>query len=218
MKLRYLLFDFDGVVIDNSEGIYNCIRYALDKLGLPEPPERVLRTFVGPSLYESYLREIEQNEARAELFVEYYRERYAPIGKYESHLYPGIPALLDALAADGRRLAVCSGKPLPFVTDIAKKLGVYDRFSHLACTRFSDKGSDKTDLIGECLAHFGAEKPEALMVGDRKYDVLAAKNAGILSLGVRYGFAAPGELEAAGADAVAETPADVLTKLRELET
>ena len=119
MKLRYLLFDFDGVVIDNSEGIYNCIRYALGNLGRPEPPEQVLRTFVGPSLYESYLREIEPNEAHAELFVEYYRERYAPVGKYESHLYPGIPALLDALSADGRRLAVCSGKPLPFVTDIA---------------------------------------------------------------------------------------------------
>ena len=217
MNIRYLLFDFDGVVIDNSEGIYNCIRYALGRLGMPAPPEPVLRTFVGPSLYESYLREIERNEANAERFVAYYRERYAPVGKYESHLYPGVSALLEELCAAGYQLAVCSGKPLPFVDDIAVKLGVRDRFELLACTRFSDKGSDKTALIGECLAHFGAEKPQALMIGDRKYDVLAARNAGVRSLGVRYGFAAPGELEAAGADAVADTPADVPLRIRELD-
>ena len=124
MPLPCSLFDYDGVIIDNSEGIYNCIRYALGKLGLPVPPESVLRSFVGPSLYESFLREIAPDPALAERFVAFYRERYAPTGKYESRLYPGIPDLLRGLRRDGCRTAVCSGKPLPFVQDIAKAGGL----------------------------------------------------------------------------------------------
>ena len=51
---KLLLFDFDGTVIDNSEGIFNCVNYAAEKLGLPRPAERDLRAFVGPPLYDSF--------------------------------------------------------------------------------------------------------------------------------------------------------------------
>ncbi len=209
MKKNCLLFDFDGTVIDNSEGIYNCIRYALDRMGTPVPDAAVLRTFVGPSLYDSYMNKCEADPARAELFVKLYRERYAPVGKFEVRLYPGMADLLGKLHADGRRLAVCSSKPREFVTAIAKHLQIYDLFEFYGCPGFSEKDSDKTSLIAACLRHFGAEKEAALMIGDTKYDILAAQNAGVASLGVRYGFSAPGELEAAGADWIADDPAQM---------
>ena len=212
-KIKDLLFDFDGTVIDNSEGIYNCIRYALDKMGMPPLPEAVLRTFVGPSLFDSYMTKCEADPARAELFVKLYRERYAPTGKYEVRLYPGIRTLLQTLRDRGYRLAVCSSKPWEFVTAIAKHLEIFDLFDFYSCPRFSDTDSDKTGLIAACLAHYGDETAAALMIGDTKYDILAAKNAGVASLGVLYGFSAPGELAACGADFLAATVDEILSVL-----
>ena len=203
MKKKYLLFDFDGTVIDNSEGIYNCILYALDAMGLPRPDEAVLRSFVGPSLHDSFRRHFRDDPAEADRFVSLYRERFAPTGKFEVRLYPGIPDCLRTLRADGYETAVCSSKPLPFVQDIARHLGVFDLFSFYSCPDFSDTDSDKTRLIGNCLRHFGAEKEEAVMIGDTRFDIWAAKKAGVTALGVEYGFSVPGELTAAGADLLA---------------
>lgn len=201
---QYLFFDFDGTVIDNSEGIYNCIRYALKKMDLPIPSEAVLRSFVGPSLHDSFLRHCENDPARADVFVDFYRERYAPVGKLEVRLYPDMKEILQKLAAMGYTLAVCSAKPMDYIVDIAKYLGIYELFSFYSCPGFSVTSSNKEDLINACLARFGNDKEKSLMIGDTKFDILAAKITGVQALGALYGFSAPGELEISGADYLAE--------------
>lgn len=203
MKNKLLLFDFDGTVIDNSEGIYNCINNALNIMGIEKLPEKTLRRFVGPSLFDSFCRYCENDSERSELFVRLYRERYAPIGSLEVKLYPGITELLKALSADGYILAVCSGKPYDFVIKIAKHLGIFDLFSAYFCPGFASHSSDKSRLIDEAAEHFSAEKEDILMIGDTLFDIAAAKKAGVKSLGVLYGFSEPGELESAGADFIA---------------
>ena len=208
-KKRLVLFDFDGTLADNSEGIFNSIRYALGKMDLPVPDGRTLRTFIGPSLFDSYRRVFGGTDEDGQRFVTFYREFFAPTGKDQAKIYPGIPRLLRSLSADGVRVAVCSSKPGEFVTSIAKKHGIYDLFDAFFCPGFAMSASDKTDLIREGVKHFGLAPGDALMVGDTKYDVEAAKNAGVQSLGVRYGFAAAGELEAAGADLFADDPAGI---------
>ena len=200
--IKLVLFDFDGTVIDNSEGIFNCIRYSLDELGLPVPEEAVLRRFVGPSLFDSFRTYCEDDEEQAKLFVATYRERYAPVGFTECRLYDGMEKLLRRLKAEGYCVAVCSGKPYDFVVKISKMLGLYDVFDGYFCPGFAPVDSDKAGLILTAVEHFGVTKEETLMVGDRRFDIEAAKKAGVASLGVRYGFAEPGELETAGADAI----------------
>ena len=108
---KLLLFDFDGTVIDNSEGIFNCINYATDKLALPRLSPPVLKKFVGPPLYNSFLRYCRNDPDMAHKFVRLYRERYAPIGHREAVLYPDIDKVLRSLKDAGFTLAVCSGKP-----------------------------------------------------------------------------------------------------------
>ena len=206
---KLALFDFDGTVIDGSEGIYNCINYATDKMGLPRATPAVLRSFVGPSLHDSFMLHYEPDFNRAELFARLYRERYAPVGKYECMLYPGIKELLERLTAAGMFTAVCSSKPLAFVTDIAKHLGVSELFGFYSCPGFKETDSDKTALAKACLAHFGTAAADAILIGDRKFDIEAAHGAGMDAMGVSYGFAPPGELEAAGADCIAASPAEI---------
>ena len=53
---RYILFDLDGTLTDSKEGIFNCLRYALEKMGRPVPPEEELFKFIGPPLQDSYMR------------------------------------------------------------------------------------------------------------------------------------------------------------------
>ena len=212
--IKLVLFDFDGTVIDNSEGIFNCIRYSLNKLGLPVPGEAVLRRFVGPSLFDSFRAYCEDDEEKAERFVSLYRERYAPVGITECRLYDGIGELVTALRAEGRRVGVCSGKPYDFVVRISKSLGLSDAFEGYFCPGFAPVDSDKAGLILAAAEHFGVAKAETLMVGDRRFDIEAAKKAGVASLGVRYGFAEPGELEAAGADRIVATVPEILPAVK----
>lgn len=203
--IKLVLFDFDGTVIDNSEGIFNCIRYALRKLELPAPGETTLRRFVGPSLFDSFRAYCEDDEEKAERFVALYRERYAPVGITECHLYGGMRELLSRLKENGYKIAVCSGKPYEFVVRISKSLGLYEIFDGFFCPGFAPVDSDKAGLILAAVERLGVTKAETLMVGDRRFDIEAAKKAGVASLGVRYGFAEPGELETAGADRIADT-------------
>ena len=207
--IKLVLFDFDGTVIDNSEGIFNCIRYSLNKLGMPVPGEAVLRRFVGPSLFDSFRAYCEDDEEKAERFVATYRERYAPVGFTECRLYDGMEALLRRLKAQGYHVAVCSGKPYDFVVKISRLLGLYDVFDGYFCPGFAPVDSDKAGLILTAVEHFGVTKEETLMVGDRRFDIEAAKKAGVASLGVRYGFAEPNELETAGADAIVASVGDI---------
>jgi phosphoglycolate phosphatase len=204
-RKKLLLFDFDGTVIDNSEGIFNCVNYAADKLGLPRPAQSDLRAFVGPPLYDSFAKYMGADHETALKLVDAYRERYAPQGINEAVLYPGMSEMLAALQAQGYTLAVCSGKPRDFVMRIARRLGIFDRFSGFYCTTFADTGLKKEDYIRQAMAQFGASQAETLMIGDTKSDVLAAKKAGVESVGVTYGFAAPGELEACAPEYYAES-------------
>ncbi len=210
---KLILFDFDGTVIDNSEGIFNCIRYALDKTGTPYPDDKTLRRFVGPALNDSYCRYIKNDADAAERFVADYRERYAPVGHTECVLYPGIKETLERLNAQGCICAVCSGKPYRFVEKIVKLLDIETLFAGLFCPGFSNRSSDKTGLILEAVGHFGVTKEQTLMIGDTVFDVRAAKEAGVDSMGVTYGFSEPGELSAEGAEYIALSPAMIYNEI-----
>lgn len=214
MTKKYLLFDFDGTVIDNSEGICNCIRYALDKMNEPVPDDKILRRFIGPSLFDSYYKYCEKNEKNAARFVDLYRERYAPVGYLEAHLYDGIKETLQKLANDGHTLAVCSSKPLEFVEKIAHALGVFDLFAFYSCPGFATHDSDKRSLIENAAAYFNADKKDILMIGDTQFDINAANEASVDSLGVLYGFSEDGELQKCGATALADSPAEIYTVIK----
>ena len=205
---QYIFFDLDGTLTDSKEGILNCLRYAFEKLGEPTPPEAALIPFIGPPLQDSFMRFCGFSREKAQEAVARFRERYATVGKFENAAAPGMPELCARLKAQGYILALASSKPEEMCIPICEKFGFAPSLQVI--TGSPPQGDwQKADIIREAMRRLGLgenDRSRILMGGDRKFDVLGAKACGIDCVGVEFfGYAAPGELEEAGAVAVFKT-------------
>lgn len=205
---RYILFDLDGTLTDSKEGIFNCLRHAFEHMGKPVPGEDVLRNFIGPPLQDALPRWCGFSPEETRQAIVLFRERYAAIGKFENAAAPGMVELCRRLKERGFALALASSKPEEMCVAICEK---YDFAPYLETIVGSPPQGDwaKADVIREAMRRLGLTEqdiPSILMVGDRNFDVLGAKECGIDCVGVEFfGYASPGELEAAGAMAVVRT-------------
>ena len=218
---HYILFDLDGTLTDSKEGIMNCLRYALEKLGEPVPAEETLLKFIGPPLQDSFMRYCGFDKEKTLRGIELFRERYAPIGKFENAAAPGMAELCQTLKQQGYVLALASSKPEEMCVPICEKFGFAPAMEVITGSP-PDGDWEKVDVIRETMRRLGlsdADKASILMVGDRKFDVLGAKACGIDCVGVEFfGYAAPGELEEAGAVAVVKTAVELERFLQEHRT
>ena len=105
---QYYIFDFDGTLVDSSEGIYNSIIYALKEFGIEENDREKLRYFIGPPLFHSFKHIYGVNDEDANWLITKYRERYKLKGCEESVVYEGVPEMLKALKEKGKKIAIAS--------------------------------------------------------------------------------------------------------------
>lgn len=209
-EYNYYLFDFDGTLCDTTEGIFNSIIYSLDCYGIKETDIEKLRYFVGPPLFESYKKIYNVSDGDAQWLIDKYRERYREKAAEESKVYGGIPQLLKRLKENGKKIAVASSKPIHFVEEISKHLGIYEYYDFVSAEDFKNNHSSKEDLINACLGFFGnPQKSEVIMVGDRCYDIDGAKAVGIDSAGAVYGFGTAEELTESGATYILNSPEEL---------
>lgn len=215
----WVLLDLDGTVTDPYDGITRCILHALDGLGLPAPDEPSLRRVIGPPLQDGFAA-LGVAPGQVDEAVRLYRERFSTTGLYENRVYDGIPELLDDLRGAGRRLALAPSKPEVFAQRVLDHFGLADQFDVVGGATLDGTRRHKGDVIAHVLAATGstptsteAQGHRAVMVGDRAQDVLGAQAHGLRCVGVRWGYAEPGELQAAGADPVVSTPAELLQAL-----
>ena len=216
---RYLLFDLDGTITKSEEGIFNCIKYALDWAGIPYPEQSVFRSFIGPSLYDSFVREFGMDDAKAKEMVAKYRERYNVVGLFEAEVYDKVAYTLRSLKERGCVLSVATSKPTEPTLRILEKFDVRKYFDVVVGSNPDGTGSDKKNIISQVLASL--EKDHSLteemiktgrvaMIGDRRYDIEGGKACGLQTIGVLYGYGSREEFEAAGADHIVETPDEIL--------
>ena len=209
-----LLFDLDGTLTDSTEGILNCLRYALERMGF-EYPEDTNR-FLGPPLYFSFAEFCGMNGEQVQEAVRIFRERYSVTGLFENRVYEGIPEMLDRLKKGGKRLMVATSKPEVYAVRIFNRFGLSQFFEIVGGADINGTRNNKDEVIEYVLARSdAADRSRVLMIGDRKQDVDGAHSTGIECMGILWGFGSAEELTEAGADFIAQTPreaADMLLK------
>lgn len=210
MKYNAILFDFDGTLTESGLGITRSSAYAFEQMGLPVPTQEELDTFIGPPLVSSFMKYGNMSEEDARIATDHYRVRYRSIGWKENRVYAGITPLLQALKAQGAYLAIASAKPEMFVRRIAEYFGIAGYFDKIVGIGMDMQTThdDKTHLILAALPE-GMDRSRIAMVGDRMYDMEAAKKCNLTAIGAAYGYGSHAELEESGADVICDTVADL---------
>lgn len=206
MNYKYILFDLDGTLIDSKVGIITAARFALDKMGVPETQIYNLERMIGPPLKYSFINFFNLSEDLVDTAVGYYREYYREKGIFEFEMYEGIPELLSMLKADGYILAIATSKPTVFAKRIIEKLGLAQYFDIIAGANLDESHSDKGEIIADACDVLNIYNThQAIMVGDRLYDINGANANDMDSIGVLYGYGSLEEFQDAGASYVVNT-------------
>lgn len=206
---KAVIFDFDGTLCDTGVGVKKSAKYALDAFNISAPEWEELDFFIGPPLLVTFQERFEQSAADAEKLVKKYRERYTNIGLYESEFYDGIAQLLQRLKNDGILLGIASSKPINYVEELLIKADLRDMFDCVSAVSFNADCESKQNIIDRCLGELGVEPSDALMVGDRFYDIDGARECGVDSVGVLWGFGTKFELIESGAKYIIDKIDDV---------
>ena len=199
-----IFFDLDGTLTDPKPGITRSIQYALQKLDLPVPPQDELTWCIGPPLRASFVKML--GEARADLAVSLYRERFGDVGLYENQVYPDIERILAALKQSHGRLFVATSKAHVFADRIIDHFRLREYFEHVFGAELDGTRADKGELLAYALENTGVDPQRTIMIGDRSHDVIGAKKNGMNSVGVLYGYGSERELIEAGASHICATP------------
>ena len=214
-KYQYLLFDLDGTLTEPKVGITKSVAYALAYYGIHVEDLDSLCPFIGPPLKESFMKYYGFDDAKAEEAVEKYREYFRPHGVYENEVYTGVPEMLKELHAMGKTLVLATSKPTVFAKIILEHFGLAPYFSVVVGSELDGTRVNKDEVVECALEEAGiTDKSLAVMIGDRKHDMLSAKKNGLDAIGVLYGHGSYEELEAQGPDVIVETVEELANALK----
>lgn len=202
----HIYFDLDGTLTDPFEGITKCILYALDKLGFAHPTSEYLYSCIGPPLYDTFPQMVGKELTLKA--IDFYRERFDEIGWLENKPYNGIHDALAAVANSGCVLFVATSKPRIAARRIIEHFEMSQYFETVYGCELDGTRANKAELLNYAVQ----ENPHAssrTMIGDREHDLIGAVANGIRPIGVSYGYGSSEELNAAGATAIAHSPAEL---------
>lgn len=204
------MFDLDGTLVASDKGITDSVAYSLKKMGI-DPGERSdLLKFIGPPLFHSYSTLFGMSEEEADLAISYYREHYEVQGHLESPVYEGLEETLTTLKERGKTLLVVTSKPINMARKIIKNTGLEGYFSDIIGPLPEEKTIEKDEMIRRAFRRNGITNArEALMIGDRMFDIRAAKKNKVDCVAVLYGYGNREEFEREGAEFIVEAHSEI---------
>ena len=218
-RIRLLVFDLDGTLIDSRLDLIHSVNAMLQHIGRPALEGDVIASYVGdgaPALVRRAVGDTD-DESLFRRALEYFLGHYRLHKLDHTTVYAGMPETLAGLVASspanpsngaGRLMAVLSNRPVNPSRDIVQALGLGDFFVRVyGGNSFTTK---KPNPLGvrTILQETGVAADEALMIGDSSIDVLTGRNAGLWTCGVTYGFA-PHSLEEVPPDVLIERPREL---------
>jgi phosphoglycolate phosphatase len=205
-----VLFDLDGVIVDSRVPFARSVNAALVAHRLPPRPKHELYQYLGPPLHGTF-ELLAGSGPIADSCVDAYRQRYAALAASETAVFPGMRKALE-LASSRLPLVVATSKAAALADALLAALGLRDLFDAVVGPSLEAKNEPKAVTIDRALSNVSAGS-RAVMVGDRRYDVEAASEHGIPTLGVLWGIGTAEELREAGAAALVRSPAELIAML-----
>lgn len=225
-RLKLLVFDLDGTLIDSAQDLCNSVNATLEKFDRPHLTDEVIAGYIGNGALMMVRRAFTADDGREpgeqllndayKYFLDYYREHKLDY----TYAYEGVLEALDALHkvhdqveaprradAPRRAMAVLTNKPVRPAQAICEALGLAPYFLQIyGGNSFATKKPDPEGLLS-LMKQANAKPEETVMIGDSQVDVMTARNAGAWSIGCTFGLA-PGSLEAIPPDVLVDSPAD----------
>lgn len=211
MKIRNVLFDLDGTLLDTTEGILESAVYAARELGYADLPRETMLQFIGPPIQHSFMKHYgisaEEAQHAAELFRNYYKDK----ALLKAMMYLGMEELCETLKKAGFRMAVATYKREDYALTLLRHFG-FDRWCDPMHGADNFNVLKKEDIVRMCMEEMGAVPEDTVLIGDTDHDARGAAKAGIPFLAVTYGFGyRPGEPVVTDAKliGIADTPMQI---------
>jgi len=205
---RLAVFDVDGTLIDSQHNIVASMLRACERNGIAAPSAEAIRRIIGLSLGEAVARLLPDTDpGLIPRVVEDYKLSFQELRLRADHfepLFPGAVEALGALESQGWMLAVATGKSRRGLLLMIERHGLAGRFVSLQ-TADDNPGKPHPAMLRRAVAEAGVGPADAVMIGDTSYDMQMARDAGVRGIGVGWGYHAPDELIAAGADLVVDS-------------
>jgi len=185
-----VIFDLDGTLVDSKRDLINSVNATREHMGLPHLDDNLVASYVGrgaQALIKSSLGEHasdEELEKALEYFLGYYREHMLDY----TRLYPGVVESLERLHNAGARMAILTNKPVRFSEQMIQRLGLSEKFFRIYGGNSFEQKKPHPIGIDTLCEEAGIEKRRTIMIGDSAVDIRTARNAGVKSCGVTYGF------------------------------
>jgi len=199
-----IIFDLDGTLTDSKEGLLASLRHMHDAVGWPQPSDEELLRWLGPPLV-TVLAEAGRTPDEIAVALTAFRAHMADGGLVDSTLYPGVDRLVADLDESGRPLAVATHKIQRDAEAVVEHYELRHRFRGVHGRIDGEAGHSKAPVIERAMASLGLPADRVVMVGDRINDIASARELGVRSIGVAYGYGGRAELAEAGADRIVET-------------
>jgi phosphoglycolate phosphatase len=198
-RRRTVVFDLDGTLTDSKPGILGCLTKALEahRIAWTGP----LDWFIGPPADQSLRRLMpDADEHSRTALLRDYRLCYDATGWAENSVYPRVYEVLQSLQASGWQLFVCTSKRDDFTAKILEKFDLSRYFLAVYADTAGSVQHSKTALLRRLLEEQSLDPATTCMVGDRNFDIEAARENGVTSIAVTYGYGTPEELALARPD------------------
>ena len=210
-----IIFDLDGTLTDNTSGIGNSLRFALEKMQIEGFSGDVPDAFIGPPLQEGFKRLFGLNDRNTQLAVEHFREYYASHGIFENDPYPGVYEMLEGLYFAGKKICIATAKLEKFARRICDHFGFDKYIVHLTGADYNGEKATKTIMVAGLLQTMQWDPSKAVvMVGDTVFDIRAGQDNGLSTVAVTYGFGKEADLKKAGPDILVDQVEDLYEVLR----
>ena len=209
-KYDIIAFDLDGTLSNPERGLVAGFQYAFDKMGIEYGTKESLKRFIGPPLFDEWKKCFGLSDEICAETLRIFREYYDVYGWRENELYKGVKEMLAELKTAGKILLIATSKPEKVANKVLHFFDIAKYFDFISTATIDKKRDKKREVLVYALSSVpGCDKSKCLMVGDRVFDAVGAKEVGIDSMGVLYGHGSREEIESSGFNYVVENVSDI---------